>query len=163
MGHREMILTLAAVFFFSMTSLSMNRIWLQNNDIMMKSEFDYYAISLAQRIIEETKTRAFDSNVESGPAANPPDDFVSPHSLGPRWDEVYPNFSDVDDYNNLYLTINTPRANYLVFAFVRYIDENNLDRIVEYRTFFKKLFVVVLSDYISTPVILSHVFAYYEF
>lgn len=161
MGEREMFLVLGAMFFFSMTSISVNRFCLNNNEIMMKSEFDYYAISLAQRIIEEAKTRAFDVAVVSEPASNPPNDFTYP--LGPRWDETYPNFNDVDDYHNLSLNVNTPRTDYTVAVQVGYVEEGNLDEIVEHKTFFKKMTVTVSSDYMSSDVTLTHVYSYYEF
>lgn len=161
MGEREMFLVLGAMFFFSMTTLSMNRFCLNNSEVMMKSEFDYYAISLAQRIIEEAKTRLFDSVLESGTPTNLPGDFTYP--LGHRWNEHYPNFTDVDDYNNLTLNVNTPRVNYTVSVQVGYVEESNPDVIVTHKTFFKKMTVTVTSDYISSPISLSHVFAYYEF
>lgn len=161
MGEREMMLVLAALFFFSMTSLSVNRFCISNNEVMMKSEFDYYAISLAQSIIEEAKTRHFDVAVESGPATNPPNDFTYPG--GPRYDEHYPNFSDVDDYNGLTKTINTSRVNYTINVTVGYVQETNLNTIVSFKTFHKKMTVTVSSPYITSNVVLSHVFSYYEF
>jgi len=162
MGEREMLLVLGAMFFFSMTNLSMNRFCLNNNEVMMKSEFDYYAISLAQRIIEEVKTRQFDANL-----SDPPNSFDSPYSMGHNQYESYPNFNDVDDYNgevldNDDLGINPP-VDYTVSIQVVYVNENNPDVRVYSRTFFKKMTVTVTSDYMTSPVSLSHVFAYYEF
>lgn len=163
MGEREMILVLGAMFFFSMTSLSVNRFCLQNDEIMMQSEFDYYAISLAQGIIEEAKTRYFDVAVEGAtpPLSSLPGLFTYP--CGPRWNESYPNYSDVDDYNGLDLNINTSRANYRVRVVVGYVNETNLNTLVGYKTFYKKMTVTVTSNYISAPIALSHVFSYYEF
>lgn len=167
MGEREMFLVLGAMFFFTMTSLSVNRFCLNNNETMMKSEFDYYAISLAQGIIEEAKTRAFDVAVEGTPPplSNLPGAFTYP--CGPRNDEHYPNFTDVDDYNGLTLNItanvNGPKVNYTVQVVVGYVTEYNLNTFVYYKTFHKKMIVAVTSNFISSPVVLTHVFSYYEF
>ena len=165
MGEREMFLVLGAMLFFTMTSLSVNRFCLDNNEVMMKSEFDYYAISLGQGIIEEAKTREFDSSIAFGTANTLPDDFTYP--LGCRYDEQYPNFNDVDDYNGLNLditaNINGPKANYQVVVHVGYVEEHDLNTFVGYKTFHKRMTVIVTSDFITAPVILSHVFSYYAF
>ena len=165
MGEREMILVLGALIFFSMTSLSVNRFCLDNNEVMMKSEFDYFAISLAQGIIEEVKTREFDSAIVFGTAHTIPDDFTYP--LGPRNDESYPNYNDVDDYNGLNLTVtadtNGPKVDYNVSVSAGYVEAYDIDTFVSHKTLHKKVVVTVTSDYISAPVILSHVYSYYEF
>lgn len=129
----------------------------------MKNEFDYYAISLAQGIIEEAKTRFFDVAVEvtPPPLSNLPGAFTYP--LGPRGGEYYPNFTDVDDYNGLTLNVSTPRVNYTVTVRVVYVNDTNLTTTVFNRTFYKKMTVAVTGDYISSPVVLSHVFSYYDF
>ncbi len=156
MGEREMFLVLGAMLFFTMTSLSVNRFCLNNHEVMMQSEFDYYAISLAQGIIEEVKTREFDSAIVFGTAVNLPQDFTYP--LGPRHDEYYPNFNDVDDYNGLILDItaevNGPKVNYRVQVSVGYVEEYDLNTIVTYETFYKKVTVKVTSDYIAGTMIL---------
>ena len=163
MGEREMLLVLAAMLFFSMTSLSVNNFCLHNNETMMKSEFDYYAISLAQGILEEAKTRFFDVAVEGTPPplSNLPDAFTYP--LGPRYNEYYPNYTDVDDYHGLNLDVTTPRVNYNVRVQVGYVRESDINTVVSYRTFYKKMTVAVTSPFISAPVVLSHVFSYYDF
>lgn len=167
MGEREMFLVLGAMLFFTMTSLSVNRFCLNNNEVMRRSEFDYYAISLAQGIIEEGKTRFFDVAVEGTPPplSSLPGAFTYP--LGPRSGEYYPNFTDVDDYNGLNLNItanvNGPKVGYNVSVVVGYVTETNLNTIVSSKTFHKKMTVTVTSSFISAPVVLSHVFSYYEF
>ncbi len=163
MGQREMFLLIGALFFFSMTTLSVNRFNTINNEVMMKNEFDYYGISLAQRIIEEAKTRAFDVylTTTSNPV-NIPSNFTSSGGLGRLYNEYYPYFNDVDDYHNLTLNVNTTRANYTVTCQVYYVTENSPNVKVTYNTFYKKLTVTVSCNYMTTSVSLSQVFSYYE-
>jgi len=170
MGEREMLLVLAAMFYFSMTSLSVNRFCVNNSEVMMKSEFDYYAISLAQRVIEEAKTKPFDSAVAFGTSTNPPYDFTGPGSLGHlnnesfNWEEENKlPFNDADDYNNLNEDISTPRGDYHISATVYYVDDTNPNVKVYHRTFYKKIEVTVSSDYISHDIKLSHVYCYYDY
>lgn len=167
MGEREMMLVLGALMFFTVTSLSINRFCLTNSEFMMQTEFDYYAVSLAQGIIEEAKTRAFDVAVEGTPPplSSLPGAFTYPPS--PRWDEHYPNFSDVDDYHGLNLNINASvngsLVSYNIRVVVGYVRETDLNTVVSYRTFHKKMTVTVTSTYLRAPVVLSHVFSYYQF
>jgi hypothetical protein len=121
----------------------------------LDTEFDYFAVSLGQRIIEEAKTRRYD-------LYEPPDDFTSPSGLGPRYNEVYPNYNDVDDYNGFDVTVNTPRNTYRIQVTVYYVDESNIDQKVTYRTNHKKMIVRITSEYMKFPIILSHVFSYMD-
>jgi hypothetical protein len=164
MGEREMLLAMAAILFFSMTTMTIDRFCLNNSEVMMESEFIYYATSLAQKIIEEAKTKAFDQTVVSNPATNPPYSFSM---FGPGPGESYPNFTDVDDYNGLNLpvtaTVNGPKVNYTVRVRVGYVEESDLNTIVTHNTFHKKMIVTVASDYLPAPVKLSYVFSYFEY
>ena len=119
----------------------------------MENEIEYYAISMAQRIIEEAKTRKFDLFA-------PPQDFTAPWSLGPANYESYPLVNDVDDYHRFDRTINTPQGPYRVQVQVYYVEETNIDHIVSHRTNYKKMTVTVTSDYLSHPIVLNHVFSY---
>ncbi|MEE4312815.1 MAG: hypothetical protein V2J62_13210 [candidate division KSB1 bacterium] len=162
MGQREMVLLLGAIFFFSMSTFSVNRFFVTSNEIVMRSEFDYYGISLAQKFIEEAKTRAFDATIAFGTLNNVPGDFNSPYSLGHANNESYPNFNDVDDYHNLRINVDSGRTTYSVSAVVYYVNEYNPDQNVNYRTRLKKMVVTVSSPYMTSNVVMSHVFSYYE-
>lgn len=161
MGEREMFLVLASLFFFSVTSLSVNRFCLNNSEIIMQGEYEKFAISLAQRFIEEAKTRAFDAASESGSTANPPSDFTYP--LGPRWNEYYPVFTDVDDFHRLSLQVPTDKATYNVYVTVGYVYENDPDVVITSKTYHKKMTVTVSSSVLPQDIVLSHVYSYYEF
>ncbi|MBD3378072.1 hypothetical protein GF406_23785 [candidate division KSB1 bacterium] len=162
MGERELILALAATIFFSTISLSVNRYFLETNELMWKNEYDYYAVGLGQRIIEEAKTRRFDLN--SPPLYN----FESPYGMNCANGENYPNFNDVDDYghyghnDNLHLIFNTPLGEFRLRIYVHYVDKNNIDTPVYYRTYHKRMVVVVKNENLSAPIILKHVFSYIE-
>ncbi|MBN1350191.1 hypothetical protein JXJ21_12325 [candidate division KSB1 bacterium] len=158
MGMREMILVLGAIYFFSMTSLSINRFCVSNTETLIQNEFEYQAVSIAQRLIEEVKTRQFDADLSF-----PPSSFDSPYSMGHSNIESYPNFNDVDDYNNLNVNINTALGAFNVTVQVCYVAENDPDTRVYVKTFYKRMTVTVNNNYMSHPITLKHVFAYYEF
>ncbi len=155
MGEREMILLVAALVFFSSISLSVNRFFIDSGEMMVRNEFDYEAISIAQRFIEEDKTRRFD-------LYEPPASFTSPWSLGQAYYESYPNFNDVDDLHNLTLSITTPRAVYQVSMEVYYVTSANINTKVYYTTRFKKLVVSVSNPYQTRTIRLAHVYSYID-
>ncbi|MBN1540777.1 hypothetical protein JW992_01435 [candidate division KSB1 bacterium] len=155
MGERELILLTAALVFFSSISLSVNRFFLDSSEMLLRNEFDYEAISLAQRFLEEAKTRRFD-------LYEPPHSFTSPYSLGWAYYESYPNFNDVDDFHNLVLDITTPRAVYRVSIQAHYVPEWNIDKIVYYCTNYKKVIITVTNPNLTQPIRLAHVYSYID-
>ncbi len=159
MGHREMIFLLGALVLFGALMLSLNRYAMDQNDVLFEQELEFYAISLAQSFIEEAKTKAFDLNVINASPQQLPSGFTSP-PLAPAVGETYPNFNDVDDFNNFTFQDSTSRAVFDVNISVGYVESNDLETIVNYPTFYKKMAVTVTSPYMDGPVQLNYVFGY---
>lgn len=170
MGEREMFLVLAAMLFFSMTSLSVNNFCINNNETMMRSEFDYLGTSLAQQMIEQIKTRHFDANL-----SDPPNSFEPPYKLTSAPSDHYVNqanstdYNDVDDFDDFDkdLPIEIRSSGHKMYFNVKinvyYVDESNPDVYVNYRTFYKKVTVTISNDYMTHDVVLSHIFSYFEY
>ena len=161
MGHRELILLLGALVLFGLLMLSSNRYTRDQNDAIYQQELEFYAISLAQSFIEEAKTKAFDANVIN---ASPPvpSGFTSSGSLGPSGGETYPNFNDVDDFNNFTFQDSTSRAVFDVDIDVDYVESADPATGVNYETFYKNITVTVESPYMDWPIQLSYVFGYIQ-
>ena len=161
MGHREMILLLGALVLFGLLMLSLNQYAMDQNDVIFEQELEFYAISLAQSFIEEAKTRAFDTTVIN---ASPqlPSGFTSFGGLGPDGGETYPNFNDVDDFNNFTFQDSTGRAVFDVDIDVGYVESADPETGVNYETFYKNMTVTVDSPYMDWPVQLNYVFGYIQ-
>ncbi len=166
MGQRELLLVLGALTLFGITMLSTNRYVAEQNDSLFQLEFEYYAVSLAQSYIEEAKTKAFDANFINTSVQNP-DGYTDPDSLGvdPVPDslgigpvEVYPNYSDIDDYNGFSVTDSTSRGEFALNIQVGYVTEANPGVVVGVRTFYKNMTVAVSNQYLVSPVHVSYVF-----
>ncbi len=159
MGQRELLLTLGAIAIFGLTTLSINRLALNNSTAIVNQQVELYALNLAQRLIEEAKTRAFDENVISSSPALPGGFTGTP--MGKGGGESYPNFDDVDDFNGLTRTENTPMGQMQITVAVNYVSEANLDSIVDpTRTFYKKMSVEVQSVALNHPVRAEYVFSF---
>ncbi len=157
MGHQELLLTIGAIVTFSILNFTVSQHAVRNSDAIYSTQAEFYATSLAQRFIEEAKTKAFDKNTLTA-TADAVSDFTP--SLGPEAGEVYPNFNDVDDYDGLTrnesFTIDTMRVTITVF----YVDETNLNTDAGTRKFYKKMRVSVQSSYLISPVRTDYVFAF---
>lgn len=159
MGQREMIFTIGAIILFSINTLTINRLGLVQSTATTNQQVEFYAVNLAQRFIEEAKTRAFDENVINATPVALPDGFTDP-PLGPGGGESYPNFDDVDDFNGLNLAVPTRMDSMTVTVTVDYVSEANLDSVVTNKTFFKRMRVQVRSPYLNRPMQASYVFAF---
>jgi len=136
---------------------------LSNNEMTIsESEIVITGVSLAQSLIDEIKTKAFDQ-VEITGTINSPNDLSS--SLGPETGEnismpdtsgnqVFASlttYNDVDDYNGYSRLVNTDIAeNFLLTCQVQYVSVSNPENVSGSRTFCKRISVTVTSPFFST-------------
>ena len=162
MHSGQQILTIAAIVLLSLVTLTVFRIAISNQQTMFESDLVSRAIHSGQILIEDAKTKYFDvANIEF--PINSVDELTSPFALGPRYDESYPYFNDVDDYKNLDLSVNDNEQTFLVQADVYYVDKNNSNypNKVYYKTYQKCINVTVSNSGLPQPIVLKHVFTYY--
>ena len=167
----NMMLTIGAILLFGLFLSSSNRMMIGNNQIASQNEYYITGMSLAQSIIDEAKTKAFDqSTVNADTAVVARSSMTAPGSLGPGAGETVPStdtlsslapysstnkgymsavkFNDVDDYNKYTRRVNTPRAEgYVLTVTVNYATETNPDNVEIVRTYCKKMTVQVTSPY----------------
>ena len=134
-----------------------------NTQIAQQNEYYVAALSLAQAVLDEAKTKAFDEQTVTTKVLSS-SVLTSPGSLGresgaesvPNPDIVLSSgayrsivkFDDVDDYNNYRRLVNTPRAEgYRILVKVNYASETYPDSSRTARTFCKKMTVCVTSPY----------------
>jgi len=155
MGQSELLLVIGAIVIFGLISLSVNRHILVNSDAVYGQQAELYAVSVAQRYIEEAKMKAFDENSINN-SVGAPSSFTNP---GKNGGETYPNFDDVDDFDGFSPPPTSEFINSINIA-VGYVTDANLDSVVSTKTYYKKMTVTVQSDYLNHPVEANYVFAY---
>lgn len=166
-----MILTIGAVLLFGAFLSLSNRLMIGNNQIASQNEYYIAGISLAQSIIDEGKTKAFDQKTVSAGVSSR-SSLTSPDSLGrdgvseqavPTTDTLTAaspysstnkgflssiKFNDIDDYNLYSRIVNTQRAEgYKLKVTVGYTSETSPDSTSGTRTYAKKMIVKVTSPY----------------
>jgi hypothetical protein len=165
----QMLLVLGALVLFSLMLPSMNQTILYNDRTLISTNAELTAISLAEKIIAEAGTKAFDVFCITGTPTSP-SQLTSAYALGAAYGEVYPNFNDLDDYHNMSISDTTtfPSVPFNIAGQVVYINPANPNQTVNYQTYLKKLSVTVTSPYLINPaseqpvtVSLEQIFAYY--
>lgn len=158
MSSVHSFLSLGALLLISLISLRFNSAVLENSTIETENKVYLTGFSLANDLIEEIKMKAFDVATMKFPTTDP-SVLTSPYSLGPASYEEYPNFNDIDDFNNYSRTITAPHAeNYVVRCQVYYVSEFNPDYKVMTQTFYKRVDVTVTSPYMKNNILLSFIF-----
>ncbi|MGB5529035.1 MAG: hypothetical protein WBQ32_03620 [Ignavibacteriaceae bacterium] len=158
MSSVHSFLSLGALLLISLISLRFNSAVLENSTIETENKVYLTAFSLANDLIEEIKMKAFDAATVKFPTTDP-SVLTSPYSLGHADHEVYPNFNDIDDFNDYSRTIDAPHAeNYRVRCNVYYVSEYNPDYKVMTQTFYKRVDVTVISPYMKNNILLSFIF-----
>jgi type II secretory pathway pseudopilin PulG len=167
----DILYLMAGMVLFSILVTNTNASFVRNTTMMVESEVEYSAITIAQSIIDEARTKAFDrilvgsTNILGDPDnINPalvPGSFTSPNGLGPDAGEVYPNFNDFDDFDNLTLTRSTGYGDFEITVSVFYVNPNNPATNVGARTISKRIVVNVTNDFIPNGVTLNYIRTYY--
>ncbi|MDI6766491.1 MAG: hypothetical protein QME52_06685 [Bacteroidota bacterium] len=164
MNTGQMLLVIGALTLLTIMSLSVNTLILSKTTTILQAEAELTAISIAQSMLDEIKTKYFDqrvaydsvkvynlslmthpsafgpSGVEAGkvPLPEPPDTVVPYKSMKKS------NYDDVDDYHNY-------RRFYYSYALglftvvdsVYYVLESNPDQVSGTQTFVKRIVVTV--------------------
>lgn len=165
-----MLLTLSALVLLSLVVLRVTNGFLNTNNVLMETKFGVLGVSLATSILEEAMGKAFDENTAYEGVAEVTTDLSS---IGTD-SEVYPNFDDFDDFNNLSFstydtTIESNRfakmysAEYLVSCRVGYINPSDPDQFTGTKTWHKKIIVRVTTPSSTDTVEMATVYSYFYY
>ncbi len=166
----NMLLTIGAILLFGLFLSLTNKLMIGNNQVAAQNEYYITALGLAQSVIDEAKTKAFDHNTDTvdvlttagltdlgslGPdgmneAFSSPDILTSdaPYSATNRGYLSSVRFNDIDDYNGYSRLVNTPRSEgYSMRVTVRYASEINPDLASASKTYCKVMTVKVTSPF----------------
>lgn len=160
---------LVGVFF-----LSGNRRVVESGTAAADNEYTITAVSLAQSVIDEAKSKAFDEKTVAGSIASR-SDLTKPGGLGKDGGESISQpdvsgsgtflsatkFDDVDDYNGYTRLVNTSRAGgFSIAVSVQFASETYPDSVKNAKTFCKKMNVTVTHPNMQQPVSVSYPFVY---
>jgi len=155
MNTGQSLLSIGALFLLSLISLRYNSSVLQNTTVETENKVYLTAFSLADDLIEEIKQKAFDERTIDFQAIAV-DQLTLP--LGVESGEAWPNFDDIDDYQNYSKPVSLPHVeDYSVTCQVSYVSSSGQD--ILDRSYFKKVTIKVTSKYLSSPLYLKFIFS----
>lgn len=154
----QSMLSLGALMIFGMISLRFDSAVLQNVEVEVENKVYLTAFSLADDLLEEIKQKAFDEQTVDFKSIST-DALTTSQNLGCESGEVWPNFNDIDDYNNYTKPVSLPHAEkYTITSKISYVDATNQDQISTAQTYFKRVDLFVDSPYLRHQIKLSYVF-----
>lgn len=136
MNTSQLILLFASLVILSTVIILTNRASVETQDERITARNLYHSLNEAKNLFEEIKSKMFDEKLISMTSINR--DSLTPASmLGPE-NEIYPQFDDLDDYNDFSkeIKLENGQKNFLKVK-VNYVNENNPDFLSSTRTFFK--------------------------
>lgn len=157
MASVQSMLAIGALVIFSIVSLLFNSSVLQTSTLEIEDKVYLTAFSLADDLIEEMKQKAFDEMTVDFQAINK-SQLTPASALTFETGEVWPNFDDIDDYNNYNKQIDAPHAEgYTVHCDVTYCDADGSDESTQ--EYYKKVTITVSSDYLRDPFQMYFIFS----
>ena len=175
MGMGQMLSVLGALMLLSMVSLGINTMLVSKTTVMLEAEASLSAISLAQTMIDEIQTKAYDAATVTAKVYDT-SDLTASGGLGPNGITETPNvpqpdvsspfksvkyYNDVDDYNLYRRRASTPiLGNFDILDSIYYVKESNPSTKSTSQTFFKKIVVKITHRNMAYPLYLSDVVVY---
>lgn len=168
MNTGQTMLAMGAMMLLSFLVLRFNSIHLTSAQASYNSKFGIVATSLANSLIEEAKDKAYDAvALDTTKTITSASDFST--TLGKEIGEVYPDFDDFDDYNNLLyidsLSLKNPQTGtptkFEIRSIVEYVTETAPDVRSASKQYHKKMTVSVFSSAMMDTVKLSTIFSFW--
>ncbi len=152
MGGAQTLMTIGALMLLTSVIFSLNNAILGRDLVSYESEAALTATSLAQSLLEEVRTRAFDEKTVPPNNVSNPMYLTPPGNLGAEASEVSTeDFDDVDDYNDFERTVrNSRQGDYEQSVKVYYVRASNLVDSLGYQTYLKRVDVRVTHSYLGT-------------
>ncbi len=178
----NLIMTIFGFVMFGTLMLSDNNIIMQSNRLAAENELTLSAFTLAQSVLDEAKTKAYDQRTVGGVVVWSKDSMSTalgtdnsaevislPDTAEASGFQSRLKFNDIDDYNGYVRIVRGYRVEGdTIRVFVKYASPVNPDSTIGAKSFFKKMIVAVSNPYITRrdnlnrvqPDTLSYVFAY---
>jgi hypothetical protein len=165
MNTGQSLFSIGALLILSLTVLKMNNFILANDTVMQDSKLGILAVSLATSLIEEASKKAFDANSVSTEVSAC--SLLTNYPLGRGTGEIQDSsvtFNDFDDYEGYdHHYTNLPSAQYNLKCTVYYVSPTSPETKVSYRTWHKKMDVMVTSESMRDTVKMSTIYSYWHF
>ncbi|MBN1301906.1 MAG: hypothetical protein JW995_11885 [Melioribacteraceae bacterium] len=161
MSSYQTLMAIGSIFLLSLLIFNYYRTNTEQTMMSVDNEAIITATGIAQSIIDNIQTRAFDEFTTAA-YTNSADSLTLANNLGPDAGEsIITQFDDVDDFNGIATVDTTTRlGDYDIDIDVYYISNLSPSTVSFTRTFAKRIDVTVMNDYLKDTLRLSHVVSY---
>ena len=170
----NLLLTIFSFVLFGSLLVSDNNVITNNVKLLTENQYSIAAFAMAQSIIDEAGTKAFDEHTVGGvevsdsiamSAALAPESGESPPttdvpSVTGYWSTIH--FNDVDDYNGYQRAL--PKSARIegdtLDVLIQYVSVASPESVLTHTSYCKRMTVTVRSSYLSRSYNFSHLFSY---
>ena len=161
MGYTEVIQVMGAMIIFALVLTTANRFMLNNDTVRVSSEVEVRAVSIAQDLIEFSKTVPFDAaTVGNNVPDDVPDDFVNGNPVPSTTAANRQNIDSFEELNDYSETLNTDLGEFEVTSIIEYMNPSDLTSTTTSRSIYKRISVTVSNESMMNDVNLSYVRVY---
>ncbi len=157
------MILVVAIAILGRYSLTVNDALAGNEIHVLQSEYELNAVSLIEGVFRQAWLKSFDENTISSYPDSIPEAFTAAGSLGPESGEVYPNFDDIDDFDDL--TITDTANNGMAYAMkisVGYVNASDKDTFLGSTSTLKRMNVTLSSVYLRNDITFSRIYPYWK-
>ena len=156
----QIILVLGAFTLLIFMTMSVNTAISNRVDDSYQAQAILAATTLAQSMLNQVTQKAFDDSVVVHPVDSVT--HLTPvASLGRDLGEIYPNFDDIDDFNNYSKKDTIINGIFTTNVAVAYVTPANLGASSGVRTFYKRITVTMTSRELKNiPISLTRICSY---
>ncbi|MCF6268762.1 MAG: hypothetical protein L3J41_03535 [Melioribacteraceae bacterium] len=161
MNGGQQLMVLGALVMLSYLVLSIGNTSNVQLEAALLNESIISGSALAQSLMEEIQSRAFDENTISQAIASS-DELTSSNSFGPDGEEVAPSdFNDIDDYDGYSVTYSLSRmGEFSAEVDVYYIAEFEPETPSLERTFSKRIDITISNAAIDANIVFTSIVSY---
>ncbi len=161
MNGGQQIMVLGALVMLSYLVLSIGNTSNVQLEAALLNESIISGSALAQSLMEEIQSRAFDENTISQ-AITSTDELTSSNSFGPDGEEDSPaNFNDIDDYDGYSVTYSLSRmGNFSADVDVYYVAEFEPEIVSVAKTFSKRIDITLSNAAIDANIVFTSIVSY---
>jgi len=164
MNNSQMLLILGATAIFSFITINSHRTVLSAADLRLDTEQVITASEIAETMINEIKSKAFDEAVTDSNTVENVTEFTL--YMGPGYSEYPGHYDDVDDYitdnkKNRPVIVNTPRTGqFTATVEVKYVRPEQPKTVSAIQTRMKRIRISVTAKRLSKAVVLDSFVSY---
>jgi hypothetical protein len=161
MNTGQIMLTVGAMAILSMTTLRVNRNFVDSGVSLDETKFAVLAVSLASSTLEEANSKSFDEKTTEDAVTG--ETYLS--TIGKDNGETNPdNFDDCDDYDNYRDSVlNIPSAKFYIKCTVNYVSPATPDINSTAKTYHKRITIFVTSPSMSDTIKMSSIYSYWYY